>query len=264
MRSALGAIALQAKAESPRTSIRRCGKRSATSPTSAAARSCWEGRRPGFGFASVGFGVGSQSRNSTGRHQARSPSAAIRTTRPTTTKQLPSLKPPPGAVDESWCQLVPCTLRPERRNTEPSTASAIGASGPTKRSIGKSSTSRPRRSGHQAARAKKSWAREWCRRPASRAACHIPVTVRSPTRPRKPWTSAPKIWKVGALKAGRSRDRIAVSEDGRAGIGGDLLEGCLDTSLVRASRRCSLLLSHPRHREPISFKPARGHESRVK
>jgi hypothetical protein len=178
----------------------------------------------GLGLASVGFGVGSQSRKSTGRHQARSPSAAILTTRPTTTKQLPNLKPPPGAADESWCQLVPCTWRPERRKTEPSTASTIGAPGSKKRSTRKSSSSRPRRSGHQAARAKKSWAREWCRRPARRAACHIPVTVRSPTRPMNPATSASKIWKVGAVKAGRSRDRITLSEDGRAGIGGDLLE----------------------------------------
>ena len=48
----------------------------------------------------------------------------------------------------------------------------------------------------------------------------MPQTVCSPTRPMKPATSASNVSNVGAVNAGRSRDRITVSENGRTGIGG--------------------------------------------
>ena len=37
----------------------------------------------------------------------------------------------------------------------------------------------------------------------------------------EPAISASKVWKVGAVNAPRSRDVIAISEDGRTGIGGE-------------------------------------------
>src|SRR5665648_1304520 len=48
-RSGSDAIDLQANAETPTLSIRRPGKRPATFAIRIAARSCWDGRRSGFG-----------------------------------------------------------------------------------------------------------------------------------------------------------------------------------------------------------------------
>jgi hypothetical protein len=97
---------------------------------------------------------GTWRRASTGRHTGREQNGSA-TTIPHVTKQVPKLSLFFAGDDPSCCHAAPQTLRPQRRNTESSTAATSGSPGGTSSATTSRATARPSSSRSQAARAKK-------------------------------------------------------------------------------------------------------------
>jgi hypothetical protein len=101
-----------------------------------------------------GFRPAGTSRASTGRHTGRAQNGRC-TTIPATTKQVPKDSLFREGDDPSYCQPAPCTFRPDRRNSESSTATVSAAPAGTSSMTASRATARPSSSASQRARAKK-------------------------------------------------------------------------------------------------------------
>jgi hypothetical protein len=97
---------------------------------------------------------GIYSRASTGRHTGRVHHGRL-TTIPTVTKQVPKLSFARAGAEASCCQHAPNTLRPDRRNTESSTATVTAPPAGTSSPTTSRATARPSSSRSHTARAKK-------------------------------------------------------------------------------------------------------------
>ena len=98
--------------------------------------------------------AGTCSRASTGRHTGREQNGRA-TMIPAVTKQVPKLSLLRAGEDPSCCQAAPHTRRPDRGNTESSTATTIAALPGTSSRATSPATARPSRSRSHTARAKK-------------------------------------------------------------------------------------------------------------
>jgi hypothetical protein len=97
---------------------------------------------------------GTWSRASTGRHAGREQNGSA-TMIPHVMKQFPKLSLLRAGDDPSCCHAAPDTRRPQRPNTESSTATASGSPAGTSSSTTIRATARPSSSSSHAARAKK-------------------------------------------------------------------------------------------------------------